>query len=152
MGIYVDNTWQPQWAWATFYNNSANTQTIAEPDEWVSLEMENGSPTWINDIGITTYPAGTFDLDYSGLYYICVCASFSGATNDEFALAVAIDGVAQEEGQINWTQKGGNYWEVSMSAIFQLESGQQIDIYLRNIGGDLSPVLRNITNSVIKLY
>jgi hypothetical protein len=39
-----------------------------------------------------------------------------------------------------------------MSAIFQLESGQQIDIYLKNIGGDLSPVLRNITNSVIKLY
>ena len=77
---------------------------------------------------------------------------FSGATNDEFALAFAIDSVAQEEGQINWTHTGGNYWEVSMSAIFQLESGQQIDIYLKNIGGDLSPVLRNITNSVIKLY
>ena len=78
---------------------------------------------------------------------------FSGATNDEFTLAFYKDGTtAITEGQVAWTQKGGNYWEVSIATLYRFFETETLGIAIKNNEGESNPVLRNITFNIIKLY
>ena len=153
MGIHIENTWKPQWAWGTFYSNAGALQNIEEAGQFNPLVFA-GSPSWVDVIGLTTATAtGIATFDFSGLYYVNANLSISGATNDEFTLAFYKDGTtALDGGTTEWTQKGGNYWEVSIATLYRFLSNETLGIAIKNNEGELSPTLRNLTFNIIKLY
>lgn len=152
MGIHIENTWKPQWAWGTFYSNASASQTIEEPGTFQPLAFTSGE--WVATIGLSTNETdGIATFDFSGLYYVNAVLCFSGATNDEFTLAFYKDGTtAITEGQVAWTQKGGNYWEVSIATLYRFFETETLGIAIKNNEGESNPVLRNITFNIIKLY
>ena len=151
MGIYIENVWKPQWAWATAFTNTEQlTPFGGEGSE--SLVRASGF-TQAENIGFNIdNTTGIFKTDFSGLYYLNVSASFSDASNEIFSLQFSVDGVALEQGKVKWTQKGGNWWEVSMALIYQLNGLQQVDVLITNLGGETSISLKSFTQTMIKLF
>ena len=90
---------------------------------------------------------------YAGLYYLNVSASFSGGLNDEFTLQFAIDDVAIPECKVNFTQKGANYWDVSMALLYRIEGsgGGVFDVLITNNSDTDNITLRKFTQTMVKL-
>lgn len=151
MGIYTDNIWKPEWAWATFYTNTSQATSISEGGTPIQLNRTTGFTTAEN-IGLDVDVKGIITTQYSGLYYLNVSACFSGASADIFSLNFKIAGSDVDEGKIQWTQKGGNYWEVSMATIYQINGGQEIDINIQNLSDTTNITLRAFTQTIIKLH
>ena len=151
MGIYRDNLWKPQWAWGTFYTNTSQDTTISIVSTPTQLNRDTDFTTGEN-IGLSINADGIIATQYSGLYYLNVSACFSGASADIFSLNFKIAGSDVDEGKIQWTQKDGNYWEVSMANIYQINGGQEIDINIQNLSDTSNITLQAFTQTIIKLY
>ena len=152
MGIYTDNIWKPEWAWATFYTNESQTTTIEETSTPTQLNRATGLATAEN-IGLDLDGAtGIITTQYSGLYYLNVSACFSGASGDIFSLNFKIAGSDVDEGKIQWTQNGGWHWEVSMANIYQINGEQEIDINITNLSDTTNISLVAFTQTIIKLH
>ena len=152
MGIYTDNIWKPEWAWATIYTNESQATTIEEVSTPTQLNRTTGFATAEN-IGLDVDEAtGVITTQYSGLYYLNVSACFSGGNADIFSLNFKIADSNVDEGKIQWTQNGGWYWEVSMANIYQINGEQEIDINITNHSDTTNISLVAFTQTIIKLH
>jgi len=151
MGIYTDNIWKPEWAWATIYTNESQATTIEEVSTPTQLNRTTGLTT-AEKIGLDVAESGVITTQYSGLYYLNVSACFSGANANIFSLNFMIADSDVDEGKIQWTQEGGNYWEVSMANIYQINGGQEIDINIQNLSDSINITLLAFTQTIIKLH
>ena len=155
MGIYVENTWKPQWSWATAYTNDSQPTTFTGQGVPVSLTRSTNY-TIAENIGmdLSSY-APEFDTLYTGLYYLNVSASFSGGGADnQYTMFFSNNGIELSECQVSFSQLGENQRSVNLSGMYRIsgDGSTRIDVKIQNDSGTDSITLENFTMSMIKLF
>ena len=151
MGIHLENTFEDLVSWICVYTNTSQSTAFASANTPVPLNRSADLTTQLSK-NMSVNSDGIITTGNKGLYLCTMNATFSGAVNDDFTLYYNINDVQQTAGTIKWTQKGGNYWEVSSSVIIEIDSGIEVDLYVENNSDTTSLSLRNITQTMVKLY
>ena len=153
MGIYVENTFEPQWAWGCGYTNTAQATSFGEAGTPVSLTRETDYSI-AESVGMDLTNTPFFITKYSGLYYMNVSASFSGGLNDEFTMFFTQNDIQIEGCQVNWMQKGANYCDVRMATLHRISGNGsvQIDVQIQNDSDVDTITLRKFTMTMAKLF
>ena len=151
MGIYRPDIYGDTLQWYSAYTNEANEQTISVVDTPVHLERSTGYVAEENkNMVVGTNQEITTKVD--GRFILQTHCSFTGSVNDDYSMYWRINNSNLDAGKIKWTQKGGNYWEVSIATLYRFLSNETLGIAIKNNEGELSPTLRNLTFNIIKLY
>ena len=151
MAIHIENVWKPQWVWGSIYTNTAQDTDFAESGVGVtvvrSADLETGE-----NIGLTVGASGVITTLYSGFYYLYANFSFSGASDDLFVMNFRINGVNIDNGELSWKMFNGEYRQVSMNTLYQINGNETIDIFIANNTDTTSISLQKFNQTVIKLY